>query len=87
VVVDSTTLEIEPPMPICVLTLQVISWEDSRGVPAGRNGGSPAIRVYTKDTSIASLKGGTLKASVTLRGSGEAERLWLVQVLDSSAPR
>jgi hypothetical protein len=87
IVVESTTLGIEPPQPICVLTLSVTASETPRDRLAAESGAGGALRVYAKDTTLTSLKGGSLKASVALRGDGRSERLWLVQVIDSSAPR
>lgn len=87
VVVESTTLGIEPSQPICVLTLVVTSSEGSGDLRPADGRAGETIQVYSKDTALVALRGGSLTASIVLRGAGSAARLWIVQLIKSTPPR
>jgi hypothetical protein len=86
VVVNSTTLGIEPPQPILVFTIGVVP---TPGVPgadlpsAGR--GLDRYELLTRDTSLASHVGATVRVVTERRGSGAASRLWLTEVRSTTA--
>lgn len=87
VIVESATLGIEPSQRLCLLTLSVTSAKAVDNllpaVPQSVLDAGP-IRVYSKQTELSSLQGGSLTASITLTGDDRAARLWLVEVIASS---
>ena len=89
VIVESAALGIEPSQRLCVLTLSVTSAKTVDNllpaVPQSVIDAGP-IRVYSKQTELVSLKGGSLTASITSTGDDRAARLWLTEVI-ASAPK
>lgn len=86
-VVDATTLGMEPPQPILVLTLEVLS---ARGdaLPRVQPGTPLRLEVLTKDTALAATKGSTITASVSQSGGPNSPtHYWLIRVQAPSSSR
>jgi len=86
-VVDSTTLGIEPPQLLCVLTLDVLSTAASGDLPPAIRTAGETVRAYAKDPGLVRLKGTTITAVLTLRGDEHGGRLWLVRLVFPGTPR
>ena len=87
VVVDSATLGMQPPQPICVLTLRVLSTATTGDLPPAVRAAGETVRAYAKDPGFVHLKGTTITAALTLRGDEHGGRLWLVRLVFPGTPR
>ncbi len=86
-VVDSTTLGIEPPQLLGVLTLDVLSTATSGDLPPAVRAAGETVRAYARDPGLVRLKGTTITAALTLRGDEHGGRLWLVRLVSPGTPR
>jgi hypothetical protein len=78
-VVDSSTLSIAPPQPLCVVTLRLVtiaSAPDRPNVLGARSGDT--IRALSKDVGLTALKGKTISATLSVRGDERHARVWVV---------
>jgi hypothetical protein len=83
-VVDSATLGMQPPQPLSVLTLRLLSVRTSGDLPPAVPATEKTVHAYTKDPDLTRLKGTTVTAVLTMQGD---DRLWLVRLEKQEGPK
>jgi hypothetical protein len=86
-IVDSATLGMQPPQPLSVLTLRLLSVSATGDLPPAVRAAGETVRAYSKDTELTRLKGTTVTAVLTLRGDERGGRLWLVRLESPGGPK
>jgi hypothetical protein len=80
-IIDSSSVGIAPSQPLCVLTVRLFSVSAVSGVPNAVNAtAGQTIRAYSKDVSLAALKGHTVTGDLTFSGDERGGRLWIRNV-------
>jgi len=83
VIVDSLTLNISPQQPLCVLTLKLLSVNQVGDLDFLYGKSGETIRAYSKDLSLADLKGNIVAVTLSFRGDERGGSFW---VTTSSGP-
>jgi hypothetical protein len=79
--IESSSVGIAPSQPLCVLTVRLLSVSavsDVRNAVNARAG--QTIRAYSKDVSLARLKGRTVTGRLTFSGDERGGRFWIRNV-------
>ncbi|MBP8273819.1 MAG: hypothetical protein KAY59_05275 [Acidobacteria bacterium] len=79
-IVDAASIGGTPPQPLCVLTLRVLSIAAVPDLAAAINDNEKTVRVYTKRTELARLKGTTVTLAIERKGDERGQHLWIVRV-------
>lgn len=87
VIVESTSVGIDPAQPLCVLTLSVLSTKTSGNLLPAIRATEKVVRVYSKDVELTRLRETTITAAITFRGDERSGRLWLVRIEDPKEPK
>ncbi len=76
-VIDSSTVGIAPSQPLCVLTMRLLTVSAVNDVPNTVHAGAgQTVRAYSKDVSLAGLKGRTVSGRLRFAGDERGGRFW-----------
>jgi len=85
--VDSSTVGIEPPQRLALLTLRVVSTTPSGALLPAVPKPGVVVETYSRDPErMLRLSGTTIRAAVQMRGGERSPRLWIVRVIEPAPP-